>query len=96
MVFQVLFWTGVPTLWTAEPQLDSLEGWTNSLGMATGSVTGVIPWIHHTRVKKAGTSCDEDTWKAVQDPENLHKLQFQKQQRSPMKDTEPRFSHSES
>ena len=31
-------------------------------------VTDVIPWIHHTRVKKAATSCDEDTWKAVQDP----------------------------
>ena len=59
-------------------------------------VTSVIPWIHHIRVKKAATSCDEDTWKAVQDPENLHKLQFQKQQRSPMKDTEPRFSYSES
>ena len=31
-------------------------------------VTGVIPWIHHTKVKKAATSCDEDTWKTVQDP----------------------------
>ena len=31
-------------------------------------VIGVIPWIQHARVKKAVTSCDEDTWKAVQDP----------------------------
>ena len=31
-------------------------------------VTGGIPWIHHTRVKKAVASCDEDTWKAVWDP----------------------------
>ena len=31
-------------------------------------VIGVIPWIHHTRVKKAVTSCDEDTWKAVWTP----------------------------
>ena len=30
-------WTGVPTLQTAKPQVDSLEGWTNSPGMATGS-----------------------------------------------------------
>ena len=30
-------------------------------------VIGVTPWIHHTRVKKAVTSCD-DTWKAVRDP----------------------------
>ena len=36
-VFQVLFQTGVPNLRTAEPRLDSLEGWTNSPGMATGS-----------------------------------------------------------
>ena len=35
-VFRVLFLTSVPTLWTAEPQLDSLEGQTNSLGMPTG------------------------------------------------------------
>ena len=31
-------------------------------------VIGVTPWIHHTTVKKAGASCDEDTWKAVRDP----------------------------
>ena len=31
-------------------------------------VTGVIPWIHHTTVKKAVTSCDKDTWKAVLHP----------------------------
>ena len=41
----VLFHTGVLTLWTAEPQLDSLEGWTNSPGMATGSgrAPGPVP-----------------------------------------------------
>ena len=33
-------------------------------------VIGVIPWIHHTRVKKAAAFCDEDTWKTVRDPEN--------------------------
>ena len=37
-------------------------------------VIGVIPCIHHTRVKKAAASCDEDTWKAVQDPQNLLKV----------------------
>ena len=31
-------------------------------------VIGVIPGIHHVRVKKAATSCDEDTWKAVWTP----------------------------
>ena len=31
-------------------------------------IIGVIPWIHQTRVKKAVTSCDEDTWKAVWNP----------------------------
>ena len=41
MAFQVLFQTSVPTLWTAESQLDSLEGQTNSPGMATG--TGKAP-----------------------------------------------------
>ena len=58
-------------------------------------VRGVIPWIHHTRVKKAATSYDEDTWKAVQDPKNL-KGWFQKQQLSPMKGAEPCSSHSRS
>ena len=37
MVFWVLFWTSVPTLQKAEPQLYSLDGWTKSPGMATGS-----------------------------------------------------------
>ena len=54
-------------------------------------VTGVIPWIHHTRVKKAATFCDEDTWKAVQDPKNLLKVWFQRQ-RPLTKDAEPCFS----
>ena len=55
-------------------------------------VIGVILWIHHTRVKKAVTSCDA-TWKAVQDPKNL-KVQSQRQQPSPTKDAEPCSSHS--
>ena len=55
---------------------------------------GIIPWIHHTRVKKAAASCDEDTWKAVWDPQNLFKVQFQRQQLSSMKDAEPCSSHS--
>ena len=33
-------------------------------------VIGVILWIHHTRVKKAATSCHVDISKAVQDPQN--------------------------
>ena len=36
MVFRVLFPAGVLTLRMAEPWLDSLEGWTNSPGTATG------------------------------------------------------------
>ena len=36
-------------------------------------VIGVIPWVHHTRVKKAVTSCDEDTWKAVWNPQTSSK-----------------------
>ena len=45
MVFQVLFQTSVPTLWTAESQLDSLEGQTNWPGMATGlgKTLGPVP-----------------------------------------------------
>ena len=35
---------------------------------AAVKVTGVIPWIHHTRVKKTVASCDEDTRKTVWDP----------------------------
>ena len=42
-------------------------------------VTGVIPWIHHNRIKKVVASCDEDTWKAVWDPQNPLKFWFQKQ-----------------
>ena len=55
-------------------------------------VTGVIPWIHHTRIKKVVASCDEDTWKAVWDPQNPLKVWFQKQRSSPTKDTEPRLA----
>ena len=42
-------------------------------------VVGIIPWIHHTRVKKAAAICDEDTWQTVRDPENPLKVWFQKQ-----------------
>jgi len=56
-------------------------------------VMGVIPWIHHTRVKKAATSCGEDTWKAVWDPKNFLKVWFQRQRPS-TKDTELCSSHS--
>ena len=42
-------------------------------------VIAVIPWIHHTRVKKAETFCVEDTWKGVWDPTNLLKFWFQRQ-----------------
>ena len=43
MVSWVLFWTCVLTLWMTEHQLDSLEGWTNSPGVATGSVKAPGP-----------------------------------------------------
>ena len=59
-------------------------------------VIGVIPGIHHVRVKKAATSCDEDTWKAVWDPQNLLKFRFQTQWPSYTKDAEPYSSHSRS
>ena len=59
-------------------------------------VTGVIPQIHHTRVKKAVASCGEDTWKTVRDPENPLKVWFPKQQLSATKDAEPCSSHSRS
>ena len=42
-------------------------------------VTGIIPWIHHTRVKKAAAICDKYTWQTVRDPENPLKVWFQKQ-----------------
>ena len=57
-------------------------------------VTGIIPWIQHTRVKKPAASCDENTWKAGQDPENPLKIWFQKQRPSPTKEAEPCSSHS--
>ena len=56
------------------------------------NVIGIIPWTHHTRVKKAAASCDGDSWKAVRDPKNLLKVWFQRP--SPTKDTEPCSSHS--
>ena len=59
-------------------------------------VTGIIPWIHHTRVKKAAASCNEDTWKTVWDPENPLKVWFQKQWSSLTKDADPCSSHSRS
>ena len=57
-------------------------------------VTGIIPWIQHTRVKKPAASCDENTWKAGQDPENPLKIWLQKQQPSPTKEAEPCSNHS--
>ena len=44
-VLRVLFPTGVLTLQMAKPLLDSLEGWTNLLGLATGSgkAPGPVP-----------------------------------------------------
>ena len=59
-------------------------------------VTGIIPWIHHTRIKKTAASCNEDTWKTVWNPENPLKVWFQKQWPSPTKDNEPCSSHSRS
>ena len=55
-------WTGPHTVILTTPTADK--------------VTDVIPQIHHTRVKKAANSCDEDTWKAVWDPQNLLKFRF--------------------
>ena len=57
-------------------------------------IIDVIPWIHHTRVKKAAAFYNEDTWKEVWDPKNPLKVCFQKQWPSPMKDAEPCSSHS--
>ena len=82
--------------WKKEPlQPVSTGPHTASLATPTAvRVIGVILWIHHTRVKKAATSCDEDSWKRVWDPENLLKVRFQRQQPSPTKDAEPCSSHS--
>ena len=73
-VFRGLFQTGVLTLQTAESQLDSLEGWTNSPGMATGSgkalgsvASQVLPqWVeeetdHLLGAPRNGVS-DRETW----------------------------------
>ena len=57
-------------------------------------IIGITPWIHHTTVKKAAASYNEDTWKAVLDPQNPLKVCFQKQWPSPVKDAEPCSSHS--
>ena len=73
-------WTGLHTVVLATP--------------TAVKVTDVIPWIHHTRVKKAVASCNEETWKSAQDPKNLFNVRFQRQRPSPMKDAEPCFSHS--
>ena len=58
-------WTGPHTIVLATP--------------SAVKVTGVIPWIYHTRVKKAVAPCSEDIWKTVQDPENPLKFWFLKQ-----------------
>ena len=57
-------------------------------------VTGIILWIHLTRVKKAVASYNKDTWKTVSDPPNPLKFWFQKQWPSPTKDAEPCSRHS--
>ena len=59
-------------------------------------VTGIISWIHLTRVKKAATSYDEDSWKTVQDLGNPVKVLFQKQEPSLTRDAEPCSSRSRS
>ena len=62
-------------IWVKDEQTEPLQPvWTGPytvvLVIPTAvKVIGVTPWIHHTTVKKAGASCDEDTWKTVQDPQ---------------------------
>ena len=73
-------WTGPHTVILTTPTADK--------------VTNIIPWIHHPRVKKAVASCDEDPWKVVWDPKSLLKVQLQRQQPSPMKNTKPCSSHT--
>ena len=82
--------------WKKEPlQPVWTDPYTVILATSTAvKVTGVITWIHHTTVKKAAASCDEDTWKAVRDPKDLLKVRFQRQWSSFMKDAEPLSSHS--
>ena len=41
-------------------------------------VTGIILWIHYTRVKKAASTADMDTWEAIQHLENPLKVKFQR------------------
>ena len=85
-------------VWKKEP-LQSVWTVPHTVVLATSTaakVTGAIPWIHHTRVKKAAASCDEDTWKAVWDPKDLLKVKFQRKWPLPMKDAEPCSSHAES
>ena len=41
-------------------------------------VTGIAPWIHHIRVKKAASAADMDTREAVQHVENLLMVKFQR------------------
>ena len=53
-------WTGPHMVVLATPTADK--------------VTGVIPWIHHTRVKKAVASYNKDIRKTVQDPQNPLKV----------------------
>ena len=57
-VFRGLFQTGVLTLQTAESQLDSLEGWTNSPGMATGSGKAPGPVPSHVLPHRVGEETD--------------------------------------
>ena len=68
--------------WKKEPPLQPVWTSPHRVVLATPTadkVIGVIPWIHHTRAKKAATSCNENTWKAIRDPENPLMVWFQKQ-----------------
>ena len=53
--------------WKKEPLQPVWTGltWSSWRPLLLVKVTGVIPWIHHIRVKKAEASCGEDTWKTV-------------------------------
>ena len=83
--------------WKKEPPLQPVWTSPHRVVLATPTadkVIGVIPWIHHTRAKKAATSYNENTWKAIRDPKNPLMVWFQKQWPSSMKDTEPCSRHS--
>ena len=86
-------------IWATDWKKEPLQPvWTgpHAVALATPAavkVTGVIPWIHHTRVKKIVASCDEGTRKTVWDPQNPLKVWFQEQWHSHTKYAEPCSSH---